>query len=681
MIYYCITTLIVIFFAFLAGCLIKDILKINLKYISFSSPIGFLGILAILQIGYYVIILKSFPDNYFIYYTISVFGIILLGALIRYKAIVNGFKELINSKYKFLFSILISMIIVLVFYHVKFNYKLDDINFYGEYIPNRVGGNVEYNFSYTYTGIYIFYSIVLKLSHYLEIIGIYTYYYDVGFVIWVPALLGIYFFSLIITDFYSYLKTKTSYKNLPFILLIFLLGIVFLDLWYFEYPHFGVTFRRLPLIYLLYILEEDSHEASSLRRTLMIGLLMGSLYAISSSGFFISMIILYCYFIYNIMNDKYGYMFKIGVGAAIPIVFACIMYKILIIPILALYVFVVVSHLFKFDKYIEWLLNKCRYIILVGVPAGIIFLTYIKPFFEQWYIDLYIGGRGFFDPINSFDMVPDILNFNFDLNGLFNILFWMLIILYLLVSLYRKKRTWTFWLLVALILNFYNPFVYTFISTGLTSVAYFRISDIFYNIVILGNIILFFVNDENKMLKTIAICFSLMLFALKVATFRLPHFTLKEFNHLYHIDDGDIEVMEILERDYLSKDDKQSYNFASQIYGAQLFSKEKIDNILEDRFAYVVFDSSEFERVFYRRQPGVEDTEVDYSHACGLALSKNLDYVIIDAQYNWQLQEGLWPCAEVLFEHDYYRVLKMNYDYYNYNLQQGIVEEYVADEN
>ena len=188
-------------------------------------------------------------------------------------------------------------------------------------------------------------------------------------------------------------------------------------------------------------------------------------------------------------------------------------------------------------------------------------------------------------------------------------------------------------------------------------------------------------NDEKKILKTMAICFSLALFMLKITMFRLPHFTLKDFNHLYHIDDGDIEVMEILERDYLSKDDKQSYNFASQIYGAQLFSKEKIDNILEDRFAYVVFDSSEFERVFYRRQPGVEDTEVDYSHACGLALSKNLDYVIIDAQYNWQLQEGLWPCAEVLFEHDYYRVLKMNYDYYNYNLQQGIVEEYVADEN
>ncbi|MEG0576433.1 MAG: hypothetical protein RR500_01070, partial [Bacilli bacterium] len=123
-------------------------------------------------------------------------------------------------------------------------------------------------------------------------------------------------------------------------------------------------------------------------------------------------------------------------------------------------------------------------------------------------------------------------------------------------------------------------------------------------------------------------------------------------------------------------EDFDSLNVASHIYGLQLFSNYKLNNLLSDRFAYAIIEDDEFEQIFYRRQPGIEDYPANYEKSCSFAASKSLDYVILDAQYNWQLQEGLWPCSELLFEEGNYRVLKMNYDYWNWNILQGYTEKY-----
>ncbi|MEG1462785.1 MAG: hypothetical protein RSC48_06715, partial [Anaerorhabdus sp.] len=154
----------------------------------------------------------------------------------------------------------------------------------------------------------------------------------------------------------------------------------------------------------------------------------------------------------------------------------------------------------------------------------------------------------------------------------------------------------------------------------------------------------------------------------------------ENYNYIYHTDNQDIKVIEKLSEEYLKFEEKDQFNIASQIYGGQFFTDYKITNLLEDRFSYVMRELSEFERVFYRRTPGYDDLLVNYNHACSLAFEKQTDYVILDAQYNWELQEGLWPCSELLFEEDNYRVLKMNYDYWEWNILQGYTEKYEFSE-
>ncbi|MEG0578253.1 MAG: hypothetical protein RR500_10430, partial [Bacilli bacterium] len=70
MIFFVLVACFVLFFSFLTGALIKYIFKIDKKYFSFSTPLGFLALLGLLQVGYAVITFKRFNTNVFTIYTV-----------------------------------------------------------------------------------------------------------------------------------------------------------------------------------------------------------------------------------------------------------------------------------------------------------------------------------------------------------------------------------------------------------------------------------------------------------------------------------------------------------------------------------------------------------------------------------------------------------------------------------
>ena len=79
--------------------------------------------------------------------------------------------------------------------------------------------------------------------------------------------------------------------------------------------------------------------------------------------------------------------------------------------------------------------------------------------------------------------------------------------------------------------------------------------------------------------------------------------------------------------------------------------------------------------MFFRREPNSDDYEVNYEKACELAYEKEIEYSIIDAQYNWKLEQGLWPCIEKVLEFENYRVFKMRYDLWDWNIKQGYITD------
>lgn len=690
MIYFILSALIVIFISFLVGTIAISILNIKKKYISFASPIGFLILIGLLQIGYFFIFnfgtqisIFNFglEPKYYVYYTLFIFTIIIIISCFRYKDIVQSLKTLYKNRYKYLLGLLISLVVLFIFSKTEFNFRMDDLNFYGEYIPNRITSQSEYLFSYSYQAIFIFISVLLKISHYFSYLGIYTDFYPVAFVVWVPAIFIIYYLSLTIVDFVDYLKDKIGNKKIVYFLWIIIIGIVFLEPWFLTHPHFNSVLRKLPIIYILYFLEEDSAGKFSNKRTLLLFLLFGASFGISSTGFFLDMIILYCYFIYSMMTNKKGYMFNISIMAIVPVFFACSYMSTLRIPVFILYSFIIIAKIFKFDELIESFLNKLRCFILFGVPLIFFSLIYVFPVFSKNYIQLYTGNRTFFMPINNFDMVGDFLNFNFDgLISYFNILLWGVITIYLLRE--REDKTWFYWLFCSLVITFMNPFVFTFVATTLTSVAYYRITDIIFNPIFLSAVLVTFYCSKNKLWRIFGITVFGVLFIIRILLFDMPVLNVDaNFNNIYHTKNNEIELIEKLQNDYLKYENKNIFKIASHIYGIQLFSNIKIENLLEDRFSYEKLEKGdEFEQIFYRRQPGFEDIDVNYNHACSLAFEKQADYVILDAQYNWELQEGLWPCSELLFEEGNYRVLKMNYDYWEWNILQGYTEKYEFSE-
>ena len=73
MIYYAVNAAIVLFISFIVGNLTINLFKLKEDYFSFASPIGFLVLMAILQIGYYFLTLFNANATVYMKYTYSVF--------------------------------------------------------------------------------------------------------------------------------------------------------------------------------------------------------------------------------------------------------------------------------------------------------------------------------------------------------------------------------------------------------------------------------------------------------------------------------------------------------------------------------------------------------------------------------------------------------------------------------
>lgn len=678
MIFFVLCAAFVLFVSFLTGALTKYFFKIDKKYFSFSTPIGFLVFLGILQIGYSIITFKSINPTAFTLYFGCVVGVILLLSIVFYKAIWLAIKNL--NPYKIGLALLLTLGFLFVYSYAEINYRFDDLNFYGEFIIGRIYEVGMSDVIYSFQSYFVFLSLIIKNSDILARVGIYTDFFDIAKVIWIPAIATTWLLMFAAVDLIDYVKERSKQKSKMLVLLIWFVACFFFfgEYWNISALHASGILRRLAIPFILILLNNYVVENQKMKMLIPISLIFGGYLAISSSAFFISIFIVYAYFVYCLIKKRVNYLNELAILALFPLSYAYIydfVYlgsTILRVGVIAFYIVIALLNLFKVNEIVEKLITKCRVVIIVGLPLFMIALST----FVNWSYNISIGDRTFFTPINRFDMVPDLMLMSLqDFAIFFNGLFWIAACIMIYVGFKKKNDDWYTILFGVTVITFFNPFVYDFLVNVVTSVAYFRITDILFNSVILIEMLILLLDYDKYRKFLLGILVVLVIMKCSTFTFDVIN-TSPEYNTIYHTTQKELDVMDTLSNDYLKFEEKDSFKIASQIYGAQFFTQFEVENVLEDRFSYIVMEESEFERVFYRRVPGFEDVEVNYDHACALAYEKNTDYVILDAQYNWQLQEGLWSCSQLLFEADNYRVLKMNYDYWEWNMLQGNIEKY-----
>lgn len=683
MIYFFLLAACIIFFSFLTGVLVKKYCRISDKYFSFSSPIGFFVLCGVLQIGYFVItyfdITYLLGGNLYIDFTVLIMITILFFSIINYKYI---FKALFTIN---IIKIVIALILVVIFIYLfstsEINYRLDDINFYGDFIRYRLYHTGIVDINYSLQGYFVLLSILIEYGKNLTALGIYTSFYPIASIIWVPAIITAWVISFILVDFFDYSFKKI--KSLGFRVFIWVLVVLIfiLDFWYFEMLNSSLVLRRFAIPLIIVLLSNLRLNNKLLSNSIMISLIIGGFISISSSAFFVSSMILFAYFFYLISTKSKNYLISYLILTINPFIFALAYVKnvfnsgIFIYLLILVYLVVWILCLSKIRVQIEKFLNKYfKFIFLFFIVLfyGLVFLIPVNKY-------LMMGDRTFFWAINKFDSVPNLISGLTLFETIFNCLYWGLLTLTIGIMIYKKRNNWYLLLVSIVLLFFFNPISYDFVVSVFTGAAYFRITDILFNIIILYELVIY-LYEFNRITKYLIIICSLLMLSCRVINFDFEFSVNEEnFNTIYHTSNIDMNVINKLSEEYLKYDNKDEINIASQIYGGQFFSNFNINNQLEDRFSYAVRDESEYERVFYRREPGFEDLSVDYEHACTLAFENQTDYVILEAQYNWKLQEGLWPCSELLFELENYRVLKMNYEYWEWNIQQGYTQKFDLD--
>lgn len=693
--FYLISVIFISLISFILGVTIKSVLKID-GIIKTNIPIGFCILLSFLYPGYFLITdcFYSYANIHFLYitFTIITFIIVIIFGLL-YKDKIK--KSITDLKYEKSLIIIVAIIIAILgylFINTEYNFRVDDINFYGKYIPSRIFLGKNDYYRYNYQSFYVLFSVLLQLSKSLFGYNL----ADLGYVINVIGLFGIILIALAFGEVINYTLKKINNKNgfIKYFILICAILIFLTDYWIFQYPHFSGTLRIVPSI-LIYIILENSIVKNERKDILLLSLLFGSLISLNSSGFFIGVLIIYCYLIYCICNKKKGYIYNSICFSAYFISYAwqeLSNYRGYLLFFISILIFII---LFKIDDHIEKIFNKFNfgYILMIVVPFVMIFVTYVLHVPSEEYFNTYVTSRDFFDNINYFDMVPDLFLHNTISTALFNFLFWMMIIFYIATNF--RSNNFYYLLLLTTFITFYNPFTYRFVSTFLTNVAFYRLSFVFYNPIIIVNILIDICDKREKYQKVFAIYMLVITISKLLCTDKLLNYlnTSDDYSYLYHCSNKDLQVVEVLDEihksSYDNKIDEEIRNpfihdgivkLGSQIYGAQLLStieEEDVENVLRDRFSYQIIDTDEFEQVFSRRIPGYDLPDVDYTKACTLAYDKQLDYVILEAQYNWELQTGLWPCSYQVGEDiGTYRILKMDYEYWQYNIDMGYTEIY-----
>lgn len=509
----------------------------------------------------------------------------------------------------------------------------------------------------------------------------------IALIAWVPAIIIYSIIPFTLLNLYHRLNHSFNKKYIIYSVLLITVYITSMY-WFFQTPYIGNTYRRITIVLIFELLYVYVNQKNS-KIAVVLSLFMISIISQTSTGFIFSSIMIYillCYYGFTHSKKYLSDMLLISVG---PAIYMCILYNILTPFVLGCYFICLLLLFFKKDHLLELFWNKISLFIAILLP--ILFSITIHLPFYNYTGDFNMGyftieNFSFFDP-HKFEGIVHLLDFNFNglteiIKSIFCLLFWCVIIYETYYCLKKEKLKFFGISNIIIFTTFFNPFVMGFILDNVTDVVYFRLYDLFFNFAT----IMFGLTVTISNFKSIKIRNAFMVIMMICVIAEIPknqtwysmNYSNEFSSHLNHANSLDVLVINEL-MDYAKEEDNSTPIIASQIYSSGALTDGVLINIKDNLYTYDLYDQSDdaiLQRILYRNEPGLPEIKEDYLKACPLLRDKNVQYTIIDAQYNWELESGIGYCGEKIIEVENYRVFKMHYDW----LQWSMPEEYVNEE-
>lgn len=672
--YIVIISIVLLIVSMFLGILVLEFTKLRESNHLFATPIGFIVLLAILQLCYYPIELFSLKTSYLEGITYIVILLICFLSFIFKRKIINHFKVLKNNSSLVFLGIIFFTITIIVLYNIQLPLRTNDGQFYFDMINSK--SQMEYltfdNISYKFQGFYDFCVSIVKIFNRLVIHGITNEIVTIGIVTWTIGIIFAWILSFTVVDFIFWSKSvcKCGWKRVWVGIIIFIYYIT--SSWFAEWFFCGNALRRItvPLILLLINHLINRYNWQSL---VVLMLSFVSLISQTSTGFFFSAFIIYVCLLYYAYLREVGYLSKIACISLGPAVFMILYKPSTFILVVILYLTFLVLNMSKKLFIIEKIISKYVFIIIPAIPF-IFGLISRMPFYTtpEFLIEGKTHPLTFAYGVEN-ELVDNLLVFN--LSSLENVLWTVFSITVIVCICYycwkifkesdKKNHIFAFFI-CTIVITFFNPWVINFVSKYFTGLVYFRIYDLIFNLLTIMIILLFTLNKiKNTGISILFIMWTAIIFVFH--SFGITNYinkTNEKFSPMYHTSSIEIDLLDKFNKEYWINDEKP-IKIAQQIYSPWVLTNENVEFLIDNFYDYTIDESTEtqFQKIFFRNMPGVDPIKGDYLKVCELSKEREIDYFIIDAQYNNELENGLGYCADLLFEYENYRVFEAHYDW------------------
>ncbi|MEG0034895.1 MAG: hypothetical protein RR734_04915 [Bacilli bacterium] len=664
----------------LLGVLLIQFLKIDRKYSLLALPVGIISLFGVIQIFFYPIQILELKVDYLVYIYICIELLILFFTLINYKKILEFVKSRKGYLIWFMFFIFLSIITIYFISYLEIYIRTND----GQYYINLINQKnmqeflVSDRLAYKYQGFYDLSVVFVKIYNYFVSQNFVDPILTIGVVTNVNGIIFATFMCSTIVNFAFYIKEKgiKSWVAISFGLTMFVYYLT--SNWFSEWFYIGNSFRKISVALIVLFLIYATKQKSN-RLYCLVSLFIISLISQTSTGFFFSAIIIYALlFYYAYINDK-NYLRKIAILGIGPAIFMILFMRATVYIVIPLYIVYFILLYAKKLEVVEKLFNKIYLFILIFVPLIFGIISRLPGFVNPSFL---IEGE--YHPILfkygvENELVDDLLVFNLSspsniLWTFFCIVIWSSIIYYIYKSLKANQKEFLGFYICVILVTFFNPWVISFVTKYITGLVYFRIYDLFFNLATIFTIFFMIVEKNNKSTDVIIIISMFILFNFhtqKITILDYLNFNNSNFNRLYHVESNvEIEILKKLKNEYWVYDD-EPINIAQQIYSPHVLTNENVYFHVANFYDFNVdnTDETEFQRIFYKNMPGATEVKGDYIRACELSKDREIDYFIIDAQFNRDLENGIGYCGELLFEYENYRVFKAHYDWLEWSMK------------
>ncbi|MCF0110170.1 MAG: hypothetical protein HUJ57_08975, partial [Erysipelotrichaceae bacterium] len=579
-------------------------------------------------------------------------------------------------------GIVMFVILTGIYYFVKFPTRTDDLYFY---IPHVLKLMKETNASaalydqYSFQIIYNFVAMMGKFAYSVFPMGDML---QEGFIVWYPAIILYWILSFSIVEVAVWLKNKRKHYGRLWIVAAIIFVYTIGAYWYLQTPYIGNSFRRVTIL-IQFILLMELSDRNDWKKVIVLALSFFSLVAQTSTGFIFAAIMLYAYVFYNAYRDNRGYLRNTAVMALGPVMFITRYMPQFHNPFVWVYVIFAMVCFLDVDSVLEQLLNKVWLPLLIAVPVLMGLFTR-SPLFtpKSFNMSYFEVTPYFFDP-HEYEGIENLFEFKFGtvpqiITSIFCVFCWICIVYYLVKNIRKKDRNYLSFHIIVVFLTFFNPWVITFVMTFITDAVYFRIYDMFFNILTIMAIWAYIADRLEWKKSLVFLCVMAICFINEVPknqTWMFMGFDDPDYNPLYHVDNLELNVLKSFKSIVKSNSVEEPVVVMSQIYSSQAFTDLDLVNTKNNLITAPADDMSDealYQRLSYRYEPGLPEADrTNSNHYCRLLQDRDVKYAIVEAQYNWDMQDGLGYCAQQIHEEGTYRIFEMHYEWLEWSKPLG----------